>query len=151
MNELRQRYDELHVQNIHLIHDTLRHPDTIYANYPRIMDTMYEMEVVVNEMLETVALSNQAPSEIQALRDELLHRLRRIQQDYNGLKTNTDKLETLRRIRAFQDESWKTPLTTYLIVFFVLVVLVFFAILFMRQRDKTTINPTMVTTRPAFT
>ena len=151
MNELQAQYTALTDTYNSLIDEAVQDPTKVQTNFSQIVDVARQRTEVVDQMLQQVALSNQSSSDIQQLRDELVTRLRRIQQDYNGLQTNTDKLETLRRIRTFQDTSWKSTLAMYLTAFVVLVILVFVAILFARQRDSATMSPTTTTMRPAFT
>jgi hypothetical protein len=77
----------------------------------------------------------------QAYRDQLVEQLTRIQSDYNGLKTNTDALQTLRRIRSFQDTSWSSTLTLYIGLFLTLAALLIVVMLVRRQTSASTSSP----------
>jgi hypothetical protein len=87
-------------------------------------------------------------------RDELIEKLRRIQRDYNGLLVNTDKMETLRRIRGFQEQDWKSTLQMYFIFFSLLAGVLFLVLLFKRPRqiaESTNIAPTSAISTPPLT
>lgn len=148
MDALRSEYATLTTQYNTLIDEAVRDSSKITTNFPKIVEVAQARSSLVDRMLEQVAMANQDSTEIQQLRDELVVTLQRIQQDYNGLQQNTDKLETLRRIRSFQDDSWKWTLIRYLTAFVVLAVIVFFVVLFARQRDNTNTNPSTATINP---
>lgn len=151
MDALRSEYATLTTQYNALIDEAVRDSSKITANFPKIVEVAQSRSSLVDRMLEQVAMANQDSVEIQQLRDELVVTLQRIQQDYNGLQQNTDKLETLRRIRSFQDDSWKWTLIRYVTAFVVLAVIVFFVVLFARQRDNTNTNPSTATMSPPLT
>ena len=88
-----------------------------------------------------------------AQRDELIVKLQKIQRDYNGLLANTDKMETLRRIRGFQDDSWKRELRLYIIVFGILAGVLFLFLLFKKASQSvvtTNTAPMSAASTPAF-
>lgn len=151
MDALRSEYATLTTQYNALIDEAVRDSSKIAANFPKIVEVAQSRSSLVDRMLQQIAMANQDSTEIQQLRDELVVTLQRIQQDYNGLQQNTDKLETLRRIRSFQDDSWKWTLIRYLTAFVVLAVIVFFVVLFARQRDKANTNPSTATINPPLT
>jgi len=58
-------------------------------------------------------LALSAGSGTSAQQEELIRRVMEIQRDYNGLLVSTDKLETLRKIRQFQESRTGTDLKIY--------------------------------------
>lgn len=148
MDALRSEYTTLTAQYNALIDEAVRDSSTITTNFPKIVQVAQARSSLVDRMLEQIAMANQDSAEIQQLRDELVTTLQRIQRDYNGLQQNTDKLETLRRIRSFQDDSWKWTLIRYLIAILVLAAIVFFVVLFARQRDNTNTSPSTAMMSP---
>jgi hypothetical protein len=91
-------------------------------------------------MLQEMQYARQ-DSNSEAYRDQLVEQLSRIQTDYNGLKANTDTMETLRRIRGFQDESWKSPLFIYVALLLVAALVLVLVILFRRQKAESATMP----------
>jgi enoyl reductase-like protein len=71
---------------------------------------------------------------IQEQRNQLIEKLQRIQQDYNGLIQNTDKLETLRRIRESEQTVSTKTLQLYLIFFFVILLVILLLMLFFQKK-----------------
>ena len=145
MDALRSEYTTLTTQYNALIDEAIRDSSKVTTNFPKIVQVAQARSSLVDRMLQQIAMANQDSVEIQRLRDELVVTLQRIQRDYNGLQQNTDKMQTLRRIRSFQDESWKSTLILYVTAFLVLALIVFFVVLFARQRDSTKTSPSAAT------
>lgn len=145
MDALRSEYTTLTTQYNALIDEAIRDSSKVGPNFPKIVQVAQARSSLVDRMLQQIAMANQDSAEIQRLRDELVVTLQRIQRDYNGLQQNTDKMQTLRRIRSFQDESWKSTLILYVTAFLVLALIVFFVVLFARQRDSTKTSPSAAT------
>jgi uncharacterized protein YbcI len=148
MDALRSEYSALTTQYNSLIDEAVRDSTKITPNFSKIVEIAQARSSLVDRMLEQIAMANQDSVEIQQLRDELVVTLQRIQRDYNGLQQNTDKVATLHRIRSFQDESWKSTLMMYIIALVGVAVIVFFVVLFARQRDNTNTSPSAATIRP---
>jgi uncharacterized coiled-coil DUF342 family protein len=72
------------------------------------IDSLKQMNMslskTLNEMIEKLTFLKKETPQLVNDRDELIARLRQIQLDYNGLRVNTDALETLRRIRNKRTE-----------------------------------------------
>ena len=146
MDELDARYAELRARYDTLIAQTLASPATISTTLPQIQSLNQEIAAVLDQMLTELQHARDGPNS-DAYRDRLLEQLTRIQTDYTGLKTNTDSLETLRRIRSFQDDSWKPTLLLYVLGLIAAAILLVVVILLRRQTSDTTIAPT--TSAPA--
>lgn len=151
MSEYKAEYDRLVAQYTQLIDETIGDPSTLNANLPKITATATQLAAVLEEMTRQLATVSTPTTTLEQERDVLLQRLRQIQLDYNGLLQNTDKLETLRRIRDYQDTSWRSTFNLYLIPFFILALVLFLVVLFVRQRDATSSSPMSATTSPSLT
>lgn len=141
MDELRVRYADLRGQYDTLIAQTLASPATITTTLPQIQSLNQQIAAVLDEMLAELQYVRDGPNS-DAYRTQLLEQLSRIQSDYNGLKTNTDSLETLRRIRSFQDDSWKPSLLLYVLGLIAAAILLVLVMVFRRQSSESTIAPT---------
>lgn len=80
-----------------------------------------------------LAAATADPTQIDTYRDELVRKLTRIQNDYNGLIASTDSLETLRRIREYESTKFDATFTLYLFAFGVSCAFLFVVLLFKRQ------------------
>ena len=100
----------------------------------QIKSVNQQLAGVLDKMLMAVAQVKQDGSKITEYKDELVRRLRTIRSDYDNLRKNTDQLETLRRIREYEQSKASGSLNWYLLGFFVLCgVLVLFMFIFGRQ------------------
>ncbi len=142
MPELSIRYGDLRGQYDTLIAQTLASPATISTTLPQIQSLNQQIAAVLDQMLTELQYVRDGPNS-DAYRDKLLEQLTRIQSDYNGLKSNTDSLETLRRIRSFQDETWKPTLFLYVMALIAAAVLFALLVIFRRQSTESSIAPTM--------
>jgi len=80
--------------------------------------TMSEgIQTTLNKMIENLTYLKKETPDLKAERDKLLEDLRRIQQDYSAMLTNTDDLETLRRIRQQENGEARRMLIIYLMAF----------------------------------
>ena len=76
------------------------------------VDAIAAAKQAMNETLsKMLALSARSGTSDQ--QDELIRRIMEIQRDYNGLLVATDKLETLRKIRQFQESRTGADLKIY--------------------------------------
>jgi hypothetical protein len=142
LTELNTQYTTLKASYDRLVAQALANPGRIAVILPQIQTINQEMATVLSQMLTELQYARES-SNSDAYRTQLIETLTRIQSDYNGLKTNTDALQTLRRIRSFQDTSWKSTLTMYLALFLVVGILLALVVLFRRQTKVSTIAPTM--------
>ena len=142
MDELNARYADLRGQYDALITQTLTSPATISTTLPQIQSLNQQIAAVLDQMLTDLQYARDGPNS-DAYRTRLLEQLTRIQSDYTGLKANTDSLETLRRIRSFQDDSWKPSLLLHIVGLVAAAILLVLLMLFRRQTSESTIAPTM--------
>lgn len=142
LDGLSTQYTSLKTQYSTLAAEVLADPSKMTARLPTLQSLNQQIASVLDQMLRAMQYAKQSPNS-DAYRDQLVETLGRIQTDYNGLKTNTDTLETLRRIRGAQDESWRGPLFVYLMAFLAAAIFLVLVILFRRQTSESTIAPTM--------
>jgi NAD-specific glutamate dehydrogenase len=117
MMELRRDY------LFHLTAYERRARDAIRDPTPAAIEAVKEantrVAAVLERMIEMNAQARQQTGDVRAERDELMAKLRRIQEDYNGLLRDTDTLRTLQRIREYEEAKADKSLYTYLIIFLV--------------------------------
>lgn len=140
MDELSKQYDTLKAQYDTLIAQALADPTKVSTVLPQIQTINQQMAGVLDKMLTQLQYARDGPNS-DAYRDELTATLARIQSDYNGLKTNTDALQTLKRIRSFQDTSWSSSLLLYVGLFLLFAVALVLVMMFRRQTKLSTIAP----------
>lgn len=134
-----------------LADEALSDPTKMQTNVNRMKTINAQMASILDATIRDMTASGPS-GDIARQRDELLQKLTRIQRDYNGLLVNTDKLETLRRIRGFEESDWKSQLRTYMIVLAVLAVVLVLFVLFRRQKTlSTTMAPMSASSTPPFT
>jgi len=149
MDVLEKQYRERLNAYDRLIAQTIRDPSKISSTLPQIQAIQTQMSSIVDKMIGEVTLAKQGDRLAQR-RNELIEQLQRIQRDYTDLRNSSDKLETLRRIRAFEDQSWQGTFQMYLIAFIVFVVVVALVLIFKRIQAPainamTPSNPTAIT------
>lgn len=142
LDELTTQYTTLKTQYTTLANEVLADPSKMSQRLPQLQSLNQQIASVLDQMVRALQYARQSPNG-DAYRDELVATLGRIQSDYNGLKTNTDALETLRRIRGAQDESWRGPLFIYLMAFLAAAILLVLVIVLRRQKSESAIAPTM--------
>lgn len=145
---MESQYRELALQYQTLADDAISDPNKMHDNVEKMKVINARMAEILDATIHD--LSQAGPEgEIEKQRDELIQKLVRIQKDYNGLLVNTDKLETLRRIRGFQESDWKKRLNLYFLIFVAIAVIFFFVLLFRRQKVvSTNTAPTSATSAP---
>jgi hypothetical protein len=154
MDELRRRYASLTQQYETIATDALTNPDKLNENVARLININTQISSTLDEMISILTLAKSGSAQMVTYRDELIQKLEKIQRDYNGLVKDSDKLETLRRIRAFEDESWKRTLRMYLIAFLAIISLVGILVMFKKGTQKaltTTATPISAAAMPALT
>ena len=154
MDELKAQYASLMTQYNQLAKDTLENPNKMDENVAKIIAINTKISTVLDEMISILTLAKSSGSHMLLYRDELIQKLEKIQSEYNGLARDSDKLETLRRIRAFQDDSWKSTLRIYLFAFLAIASLVGIIIMFKKSTqiiDMTAAMPTSAVAMPALT
>ena len=138
--DLNSQYKALKAQYDTLITQTLAEPARLSTALPQIQSINQQMATILDQMLVELQTARNGPNS-DAYRAELAETLARIQMDYNGLKTNTDALQTLRRIRSFQDTSWQSSLNLYLALFLIFAIVLVLVMLFRRQTKASTPAP----------
>jgi hypothetical protein len=114
--ELTAQYTALRADYTTLANRATANPWQMWMLLPRIQSVNQRIATVLDQMLTQMQYAN-GDGNSEAYRDQLVEQLARIQSDYNGLKTNTDAMQTLQRIRSFQDTSWKSTLMLYIGLF----------------------------------
>jgi len=147
IQNLQNEYARLEEEYARLADDALNatSADVLNPIVETIKSTNQSIRAVLDQMLTVLAQMKEETPDISVYSDELVKRLGQIQNDYNNLKSNTDKLETLRRIRAYEESKATGSLNWYLLGFLVLCgILVVFILIFGRQRsaDATYAMPT---------
>lgn len=131
-----------------LVDDTLANPDKLEANLVQIRAVNQRLARILDGML-TDAYGTGRTAE--SVRDDLVLKLHRIQRDYNGLLQNTDKLETLRRIRKGETQNWWGSLSIYILAFLVIAGITVLLTMFSRQKVATIpTTPMSATASPSF-
>ena len=145
------QYQGLAQQYQSLADEALRDPTKLQTNTEKMKSINTQMARLLDGAISDMT-SGGARGDLASQRDALVEKLRRIQREYNGLLVNTDKVQTLRRIRGFQEEDWKGKLKLYIIFFSILAGIMFLVILFKRQKaDSTNIAPMSPTSMPPLT
>ena len=110
------------------------------------------IQATLNKMIENLTYLKKETPDIRSQRDSLLEKLRRIQQDYSAMLTNTDDLETLRRIRQQESGAARSDLILYLFAFlFVSVMLAVYLVYTGRKTPTSATTATTPTMSPALT
>ena len=146
VEDLNTQYTTLKASYDALVAKTLTEPATLPTVLPQIQAINQQMAAVLDKMLTQLQYARDGPNS-DAYRSKLTETLARIQMDYNGLKTNTDALQTLKRIRSFQDTAWQPMLSLYLGLFLFFGIILVLVMLFRRQTKAST--PAPMTSTPA--
>lgn len=120
--------------------------DAVKALSLQIADTLSRMIAILTGV-------KQESGNIGAYRDELVKKLIRIQHDYSGLLTNTDRLETLRRIRSYEESKFDSTFYWYMFAFTIIAVVLLIVLLFKKAPyvDASMMMRTSPIATPAFT
>lgn len=146
--ELKTLFDEYS----QLVTTTLENPSQVNTNIEQIKAKNVQIAAMLDEMIRQSSMSGTTDPSVENARADLIQKLNRIQTDYNGLIQNTDKLETLRRIRSFKQDSSQSELQVYLFAFLFLGLIVIVVLMFKRQNvDTAATIPSNPTTMAAFT
>lgn len=144
MDDLRKTYAAQMKEYDDLIATALANRDA--SMLPSIRDKATQIQATLNKMVETLTYLKKETPDLRTEREALLERLRRVQRDYNVLVSNTDDLETLRRIRQEEGSDAKRQLYQYLAFFFLLAVVMILYVLFMSGRQKKDSTPSSAAT-----
>lgn len=108
------------------------------SQLPNLRSRNENVAKTIGELIQKLTFLKTETPDIQKERDTLIERLRRIQQDYNGLLVNTDALQTLKRIR--EQESSEANRLLYMYVFFFVAIalgIVLYLLFVVQKKDST--------------
>ncbi len=146
--ELKRLFEEYN----NLVTEALANPSQVDASVEQIKSKNIQIAKEIDKLIQQSSMSGSTDPSVEAARAELIEKLNRIQKDYNGLIQNTDKLETLRRIRSFKKDSSQSELQLYLFDFLFLGLIVIVVLIFKRQKEDTAATmPSNPTTMAALT
>ena len=132
------------------MNDSIRRNDP--TRLPELRTMSERIQNTLNKMIESITYLKKDTPDIRTERDNLLEKLRRIQQDYSAMIVNTDDMETLRRIRQEEGSEARRLLLIYLIAFlFVSVMLIVYLVYVGRKPDATQATAATPTMSPALT
>lgn len=144
MEELKTKY----AQQVALYESYIREG----ADVQKISALNVEIGKTLEEMIGILTnMKEDGGGRIQEQRNQLIEKLQRIQQDYNGLIQNTDKLETLRRIRQSEQTVSTKTLQLYLIFFFAILLVILLLMLFFQKKPIAAPMPSSPAMAASFT
>lgn len=119
MDELNKRYQELNAQYKATADKALVAKDatTINKEVENLRALNLQIANILEQMLALVADVKNETGTLKIARDELTMKLTRIQRDYSDLNKQTDRLETLRRIRQYEEVVANRSMYLYLGLF----------------------------------
>lgn len=127
------------------VKESIQKNDT--GRIPELRIMSEKIQHTLNKMIENITYLKKETPAIKSERDTLLETLRRIQQDYSAMVSNTDDLETLRRIRQQENGEARRLLIIYLLAFLFVCAMLLVYILFTGRKpamSQTTVaTPTM--------
>jgi hypothetical protein len=122
------------------------------ARLPELRTLSEGIQATLTNMIESLTYLKKETPDIVKERDALLVTLRRIQADYGAMVSNTDDLETLRRIREQENGEAQRLLMLYLFaLLFVAMMLVIYLIYAGRMKETTATSAPTPTMSPALT
>lgn len=154
MDDLSRQYQQRIDRYNQLIDDALKTPANLQRNLAQIKTLNVEIAAILDKMMAQLAMVKKNDSNFLAQRDQLYKNLARIQKESNALAQDKDTLETLRRIREFDESETKSSLNIYVVAFLILALVVLMVLVFKRptsQSDMTTTMPSNPAAIPALT
>ena len=145
MSALRAQYNRLQREYRTMVSQarTLREATALRSAVNNIQAKNREIQSTIDQILRAIASTKTtSTASLERERVRLQKRLHQIQEDYNQLLTNNDKLETLKRIRAYEESKVDTKIQLYLMAFIAAVVLLFIVIFAFGYRRKSATAPT---------
>jgi len=101
---------------------------------PELKKMNKEISDILDKMQFILTNSKDTDMDIQETRRDLVAKLQRIQQDFNGLSQQTDQLQTLRRIRLQESVEGKKDLYWYILLFLGLAIMIGVVLIFFTKR-----------------
>ena len=149
MDELKAKYQSQSAEYDKLVESALTSRDV--SQIPKIKELNTGLSKTLNAMIEKLTFLKKDSPNLKLERDELVKRLGQIQSDYNGLRANTDKLETLRRIRQQESSEDDRLLYWYIFAFLILSLLLLMYLVFYGKSEATAAIASAVPITPALT
>lgn len=118
---------------------------------PEIRKLNTELNQILNAMLQLVAQSKQSSGNLTKAQQDLLAKLRKLERDAGQLAKDTDKAETLRRIRADEESRYSKTLYFYIgavLLVALLILLVIFVFSGKKSEASTPMPISPMTTPP---
>ena len=153
MDQLSRQYEERITRYNKLIADSIQVPSTFQTNLPVIKQLNAEIATLLDKMVAQLAMVKKNDTNFIAQRDELYKNLKRIYKESNALAQEKDTLETLRRIREFNETEATVSVNMYMIFFLILALIVLLALVFKgtgQKNDMTMTTPSSPAAMPAF-
>jgi len=136
MDELRVKY-QTQVQEYETLVKTAIDTEDV-SQVPVLREKNLAITKTLNAMIEKMTFLKKETPSLTKEREDLLAKLKQIQEDYTGLKANTDKLETLRRIRQQESTEANRELYIYVGLFLLVCLLMVVYLAFMTHRNDIT-------------
>jgi archaellum component FlaC len=131
MEGLNKKYQDLDTQYREAAEKALSATtaETINAEVEKLRALNLQIAAVLEQMLAMVADVKNETGSLRIARDELTMKLTRIQRDYSDLNKQTDRLETLRRIRQYEQVVADRSMYLYLGIFLAFCLLLLLVVL----------------------
>lgn len=149
MDELKAKYQSQTAEYDKLVESAMASRDV--SQIPKIKELNAGLAKTLNAMIEKLTFLKKDSPNLKLERDVLVQRLGQIQSDYNGLRANTDKLETLRRIRQQESSADERWMYWYLLAFLLLAVVLLMYLVFHGKSEATAAIASAVPMTPALT
>ena len=150
MDELNRTYQQQVSEYETVMKESIASKDP--SKLPELRAKSEAIQATLNKMVENLTYLRKDTPDVRTERDALLEKLRRIQRDYSAMVTNTDDMETLRRIREQENGDIKHQLKLYLMAFLFLAVMVLlYIVVFGRKADTSPTATATPTMSPALT
>jgi hypothetical protein len=152
MDDLSRQYEQRITRYNQLIADSIQVPGRFQSNLPTIRRLNAEIAAILDKMVAQLAMVKKEDRNFIAQRDQLYKNLKRIHQESNALAKDRDTLETLRRIREFNETETKSSVNLYMIFFLILALVVLLALVFKgtgQKNDMTITTPSSPAAIPA--
>ena len=153
MDELSRQYEQRIARYNQLIAESIQTPSRFRSNLVTIRQLNAEIAGILDKMVAQLAMVKQNDANFIAQRDQLYKNLQRIQKESNALVSDRDALETLRRIREFDETRETTSVNLYVVFFLILALVVSIVLIFKgpAQSETAMITPSSPAAMPAFT
>jgi hypothetical protein len=149
MDELKAKYQSQSSEYDKLVESAVASRDI--SQIPKIKELNAALAKTLNAMIEKLTFLKKDSPNLKLERDVLVQRLGRIQYEYSGLLANTDKLETLRRIRQQESVEGDRWLYWYISAFLLLSLILILYLVFYGKSEATAAIASAVPITPALT